>query len=55
LPLFHDPARLLDLLRDRGTHLVEDVVDLFPVDAHLVGERHRAGVVDEVIELVDQY
>src|SRR5213080_2733544 len=24
LPLLHDPARLLDLLGDRGPHLVED-------------------------------
>ena len=55
LALLHDPARLLDLFRDRRAHLVEDVVDLLAVDPHLVGERHRLRVVDEVVELVDQY
>ena len=54
LPLLDDPAGLLDLLRDRRAHLVEDVVDLLAVDAHLVGERHRLRVVHEVVELVDQ-
>src|SRR3970282_695016 len=38
LPLLDDPARLLDLLGDRGAHLVEDVVDLLAVDAHLIGQ-----------------
>src|SRR3954465_15814592 len=52
LPLLDDPARLLDLLRDRGPHLVEDVVDLLFVHAHLVGERHGLGVVNRVVELV---
>ena len=55
LALLHDPARLLDLLGNRRAHLVEDVVDLLAVDAHLVGERHRAGVVHYVVELVDEY
>src|SRR5204862_5755717 len=55
LPLLDDPAGLLDLLRDRGAHLVEDVVDLLAVDPHLVGERHRLRVVDEIVELVDEY
>src|SRR6266536_4045693 len=55
LPLLDDPARLLDLLRDRRPHLVEDVVDLFAVDPHLVGEGHGLRVVHEVVELVDQY
>jgi hypothetical protein len=55
LPLLHDPACLLDLLGDRRPHLVEDVVDLLPVDADLVGERHGLRVVDEVVELVDEY
>src|SRR6202012_5916360 len=50
--LLDDPPRLLDLLRDRGTHLVEEVVDLLAVDAHLIGQRDRAGVVDNVIEFV---
>src|SRR3954466_11722295 len=35
LALLDDPAPLLDLLRDRGSHLVEDVVDLILVDANL--------------------
>src|SRR3954451_16410754 len=52
LPLLHDPARLLDLLGDRGPHLVEDVVDLLFVHAHLVGERHGLGVMNRVVELV---
>ena len=55
LPLLDDPARLLDLLRDRRAHLVEDVVDLLAVDAHLVGERDGLRVVHEVVELVDEY
>src|SRR3954469_5379510 len=57
LTLLDDPARLLDLLRDRRAHLVEDVVDLLPVQAHLVRARHHRalGVVDEVVELVDEY
>src|SRR5207247_890537 len=54
LPLLDDPARLLDLLGDRGAHLVEDVVDLLAVDPHLVGQRHGLRVVDEVVELVDE-
>src|SRR5215212_518042 len=52
LALLDDPARLLDLLGDRGPHLVEEVVDLLTVDPHLVGEGHRPGVVDQVVELV---
>ena len=55
LALLDDPARLLDLLGDRRAHLVEDVVDLLAVDAHLVGERHGLRVVHEVVELVDEY
>src|SRR3954462_9460131 len=55
LTLLDDPARLLDLLGDRGAHLVEDVVDLLLVHAHGVRERNRLCVVDEVVQLVDQY
>src|SRR4051812_14723317 len=55
LTFLDDPASLLDLLRDRGAHLVEDVVDLLLVDAHGIRQRHRLGVVDEVVQLVDQY
>ena len=55
LPLLDDPARLLDLLGNRGPHLVEDVVDLLAVDAHLVGQRDGLRVVHEVVELVDEY
>ena len=54
LALLDDPARLLDLLRDRRAHLVEDVVDLLLVHTHLVRQRDRLGVVDEVVELVDE-
>ena len=54
LALLDDPAGLLDLLRDRGAHLVEDLVDLLAVEAHLVGQRHRFRVVHEVVELVDE-
>src|SRR5579859_543812 len=55
LPLLDDPAGLLDLVRDRGAHLVEDLVDLVPVDTHLVRERDGLGVVHQVVELVDEY
>ena len=55
LPLLDDPPGLLDLLRDGRAHLVEDVVDLLAVDAHLVREGHGLRVVHEVVELVDQY
>ena len=54
LALLDDPAGLLDLLRDRRAHLVEDVVDLLAVDPHLVGERDGLRVVHEVVELVDE-
>src|SRR5262249_59483702 len=54
LPLLDDPAGLLDLLRDRRPHLVEDVVDLLAVDPDLVGQRNRLRVVHEVVELVDE-
>src|SRR5829696_8395059 len=54
LALLDDPARLLDLLGDRRAHLVEDVVDLLLVDTHLVRERHGLGVVNRVVQLVDQ-
>src|SRR5438093_1223935 len=54
LAFLDDPAGLLDLLWDRRPHLVEDVVDLLAVDAHLVGQRDGLRVVDEVVELVDQ-
>src|SRR5437660_4998773 len=54
LALLDDPARLLDLIRDRRAHLVEDVVDLLLVDAHLIRQRNRLGVVDLVVELVDE-
>src|SRR5204862_4280873 len=55
LPLLDDPPGLLDLLRDRRAHLVEDVVDLLAVDANLVGQGHSLRVVHEVVELVDEY
>src|SRR6185312_5980526 len=55
LAFLHDPAGLLDLLGYRRAHLVEDVVDLLPVDANLVGQRDRLGVVHEIVELVDEY
>ena len=55
LALLDDPARLLDLLGDRGAHLVEDVVDLLFVHADGVRQRDLLGVVDEVVQLVDQY
>src|SRR3954465_8839835 len=54
LPLLDDPARLLDLLGDRGPHLVEDVVDLLFVHAHGVRQGHLLGVVNRVVELVDE-
>src|SRR2546425_574081 len=55
LALLDDPPGLLDLLGDGGPHLVEDVVDLLLVDAHLVGQRHGLGVVHQVVELVYEY
>src|SRR3954467_13968980 len=55
LTLLDDPARLLDLLGDRRAHLVEDVVDLLLVHTHLVRQRDLLGVVNEVVELVDEY
>src|SRR4051812_46053887 len=55
LTLLDDPARLLDLLRDRRAHLIEDVVDLLLVHTHLVRQRDLLGVVNEVVELVDEY
>ena len=54
LALLDDPARLLDLLGDGGPHLVEDLPDLLAVDAHLVGQRHRLGLVYQLVELVDE-
>ena len=54
LALLDDPTSLLDLLGNRGPHLVEQVVDLLTVDAHLVRQRHGSCVVDQVVELVDQ-
>src|SRR5947209_14643973 len=41
LAFLDDPPGLLDLLGDRGPHLVEDVVDLLLVHAHLIGQRDR--------------
>jgi hypothetical protein len=38
-----------------GAHLVEDVVDLLLIHPHLVGQRDRLGVVDQIVELVNQY
>jgi hypothetical protein len=55
LTLLDDPARLLDLLGDRGPHLVEDVVDLLAVDPDLIGQGHGLGVVNQVVQLVDEY
>src|SRR3954451_12508200 len=55
LALLDDPARLLDLLRDRRAHLVEDVVDLLFVHAHGVRQGDPLGVVDQIVQLVDQY
>src|SRR3954452_10833469 len=55
LTLLDDPAGLLDLLGNRRPHLVEDVVDLLAVDPNLVGQRHGLRVVNEVVELVDEY
>jgi hypothetical protein len=56
LPLLDDPARLLDLLGDRGAHLVDDLPDLLAVHAHLIlGERHAFGVLHQFVELVDQH
>src|SRR5262249_44655639 len=53
LALLDDPPRLLDLLGDRRPDLVEQVVDLLAVHPHLVRQRDRARVVDQVVELVD--
>src|SRR4051794_26533858 len=55
LALLDDPARLLDLLRDRRAHLVENVVDLLLVHAHGVRQGDSLCVVDEVVQFVDQY
>src|SRR6266545_2176198 len=55
LPLLDDPARLLDLLGDGGAHLVEDVVDLLAVDSHLIRKGNGLRVVDEIVQLVDEY
>src|SRR5207253_2782966 len=52
LALLDDPTRLLDLLGNRGAHLVENLPDLLPIDAHLVRERKRLGVVHQLIKLV---
>src|SRR5215203_5722994 len=52
LALLDDPSRLLDLLRDRRAHLIEEVVDLLAVHAHLIRQGDRTGVVNYVIELV---
>src|SRR5450759_4112624 len=46
LTLLDDPASPFQLLRDRCAHLIEDVVDLFAIDAYLVGEGHLLGVVN---------
>src|SRR5262249_31862318 len=35
-------------------HLVEEVVDLLTVHSHLVGQWDRTGVVNDVVELVNQ-
>ena len=55
LALLDDPPRLLDLLGDRGAHLIEDVVDLLLVHADLIGQRDRLGVMDEIVQFVDEY
>jgi hypothetical protein len=55
LALLDDPARLLDLLGDRRPHLVEQVVELLLVHAHLIPQRDLLGAVDETAELVDQF
>src|SRR3954471_4738511 len=55
LALLDDPARLLDLLGDRRAHLVEDVVDLLLVHADRPRHGDRLGVVDEIVQLVDEY
>lgn len=52
LSFLDDPACLLDLLGDRGAHLIEDVVDLFAIDAYLIGKRHGFGAVHKIVELV---
>ena len=52
LSLLDDPARLLDLFRDRRPHLVENVVDLLAIDPDLVGQRNSLGAVYEIVELV---
>ena len=54
LRLLDDPSGLLDLGREGGAHLVQEVEKLQLVQADLVGERHGLGVVDSVIQLVDQ-
>src|SRR3954452_13042061 len=55
LALLDDPARLLDLLGDRRAHLVEDVVDLLLVHADRPCHGDRLGVVDRIVQLVDEY
>src|SRR5690242_11242386 len=52
LALLDDPPRLLDLLRDRRPHLVEEVVDLLAIDAHLIRQGDGTGVVDDIVQLV---
>src|SRR3954471_2872105 len=55
LALLDDPARLLDLLGDRRAHLVEDVVDLLLVHPDRPRHGDRLGVVDQIVQLVDEY
>src|SRR5215210_7426435 len=55
LALLDDPACLLDLLGDRRAHLVEDVVDLLLVHADRPRHGDRLGVVDQIVQLVDEY
>ena len=40
--------------RERGPKPVEQLVELSPVDPHLVGERDGLRVVNQLVELVEQ-
>src|SRR2546421_462469 len=53
LLLLDRPVGLLDLLREAGPQVVDQLDDLLLVHHHLVGERDAASVMDQVLHPVD--
>ena len=49
-----DREEIYDLLDQMRATIPEEIIDLLAIHSHLVGQWDRPGVVDQVVEFVDE-